>query len=99
MFNKTENKSKMTQAISDWKISGMKQKTFCRQRGIKHSSFYYWLSKSKKEDSPFLPLGNFPSYDKTSESTPIIEVIATNGNIIRFYQTVPMEALCKLVNL
>lgn len=92
MNTKVNQKEKMLLAIDAWKKSGLKQKEFCRQHGITHSVFYYWLAKSKvNKSNSFIPL-NAP-YSLKIKSNSYVEVIGINGNIVRFYESFTSELL------
>ena len=74
-------------------------KNILRDAWVKLWNLYYWLAKSKNEDPAFVPLGKFPIPTNSIEINLIVEIITSNGNTIRFFQTILMEAIKKLVNL
>jgi hypothetical protein len=67
---KRELREKMFALIEAWQTSGLSQKDYLLQVGIKQAKFQYWL-KQYREQSQSSPLGSFveiqPSY-----SNPII---------------------------
>lgn len=46
-MDKTE---RMLSLVAEWRSSGMTQKAFCREAGIKPGTFSYWVSRSRQGD-------------------------------------------------
>ena len=68
--------------LDQWKTSGLTQKAYCREYGIKYSTFGYWLKVSLQKCSnnisrDFIEL---PQHISTSKS---IELTFPNGVILR----------------
>ncbi len=67
--------------LEAWEASGQSKKSFCKDRGIALSVFYYWHNKYKEKSKPggFVPIsiGNTPS------QTGIVEVKYPNGVTLR----------------
>jgi len=70
------------------------QSAFCRQRGIRPSTFYYWVKKYKKEKEH----SDFVAVEVTSGSYSSVEVIYPNGVMIRFGGAVPSGYLKNLLS-
>ena len=93
------NRSKMLEAIEDWRTSGLKQKEYCRKHGITHSSFYYWLTKSKSQSNTndFISIGKI-AMSNSSEITPSFEIVNKYGTIVRIYKSISSKFLIDLMN-
>lgn len=46
------NSAQMFPLIRKWELSGLSQKEFCAERGIKSHLFYYWLKRYREQDQP-----------------------------------------------
>ena len=69
----------MEAEVQNWRQSGLTKKQFCQQRGIKESTFGYWITRSnEKRKRGFLPLSELPS----GQTSPI-EIIYPNGARIK----------------
>ena len=44
------NSAQMFPLIREWESSGLSQKEFCAERGIKAHLFYYWLKRYREKD-------------------------------------------------
>ena len=61
--------------VAEWRSSGMTQKAFCREAGIKLGTFSYWVSRSRQGDkSGFAEL--LPGKSALAKE---LEVIFPNG--------------------
>jgi hypothetical protein len=59
MQNKPEQRAQKMKMIADWKISGLKQKDYCRANKIAYHVFHYWYGvyrENKKDRGSFLPV-------------------------------------------
>ena len=94
-----ENKIKMLEAIEEWRTSGLKQKEYCRKHGITHSSFYYWLSKSKikSHSNDFISIGKI-GMSNSLDITPSFEIVNRKGTILRIYTSISSQLLLDLMN-
>lgn len=70
-MEKTERKLAL---VKQWRSSGMSQKEFCLEAGIKLGTFSYWVSRSKESEKGFVPL-----VPKKDNPTKEIELIYPNG--------------------
>ena len=43
----------MRQTVSDWQVSGLSKKAFCRERNIVYQTFHNWFSRINKTSSGF----------------------------------------------
>ncbi len=44
-------KEQMKQTISEWKVSGLSKKAFCRERKIVYQTFHNWINRINKVSS------------------------------------------------
>ena len=67
--------------------SELTHKTYCRQKGIPESRFYYWQKKYKEEHTP----GGFIPIRVTTHQQPVnasvIEIAYPNGVVMRLPAT------------
>lgn len=45
------NSQQWEQLISDYRSSGMTGKAWCKEKGIKESTLYYWIKRAKNKSS------------------------------------------------
>lgn len=87
----TTKRDKMFALIEEWKDSGKTQKQFSAEKGIKYSTFLYWMKKYRRSsgrNNGFLPLevvasGDHDNTDKSDQ--PKVEVEFSSGIILRIY--------------
>lgn len=74
-------KEEMRPHIKDWESSGQTKRTFCKERGITLSVFYYWFKKYNEETQPggFVPL----DFDVAPTSADVVEIKYPNGVTLR----------------
>lgn len=51
-----EKTERMLGLVAEWRGSGMTQKEFCLEAGIKLGTFSYWVSRSRESEKGFIPL-------------------------------------------
>ena len=70
----------MFKLIEDYRTSGKSQKEFCREFGIKPSTFSYWIGKKRLKEAN----GNgFIKIDASLASSQTLEVCYPNGVMLR----------------
>lgn len=70
----------MFKLIEDYRTSGKSQKEFCREFGIKPSTFGYWVRKKRLKEAN----GNgFIKIDTSSASLETLEICYPNGVMLR----------------
>jgi hypothetical protein len=88
-----DQRTRMKAEVERWHQSGLSQKEFSQQLGMKVATFSYWVSRSKEEKKKgFVPLvakvGSFPE----------IQVTYPNGVRITLPTSDP-ELLSRLIHL
>lgn len=65
----------MLSLIADWRQSGKSKKSYCAEKGINETKFYYWISRIKEIDNSAV---GFLTIDKAGKHSDI-EIIYPNG--------------------
>ena len=90
----------MFSMIADWQQSGLTQKGWCEQQGIKYHVFHYWykrwrsLHSSTATENVFVPL----AVHGFSTSAACVELLLTDGRRLLFHQPVGPDYLKALIN-
>jgi hypothetical protein len=82
MMTERRNSEKMYPIISKYEAGELNRQQCCEAYDLTEAVFWYWLSKYRKEkraENTFIPLGLDISGPKT------MELIQTNGQVLRFY--------------
>lgn len=83
--------------IENWKRSGESQHLFCKTQCIPISVFQYW-HKKYRDDKNATPAAFVPvSLHAMETSSPIVELIFSDGKRIKFYQSVEVSVLRSLL--
>jgi hypothetical protein len=95
------NQQQMFDGILQWQRSGLSQKAWCQENGIKYSSFHYWYRRFRNQQT-----GNKPGkgdgfvqllvQDRPS-GTPWCELVLVNGQRLFFHQPIPAEFIRNLL--
>ena len=89
-----DQKTRMKAEVERWRQSGLTQKEFSQQLGIKVATFAYWVSRSKEESKTgFVPLRS-GQRDPASE----IEITYPNGVRLKVASSDP-GILSRLIHL
>lgn len=90
-----DKKEYMLSQVEAWQHSGLTQRSYCDQVGIKLATFNYWVQKSKRQEdlSGFIEIKKSPDILENN-----YEVIYPNGVIVRL-ETNNLKELSALVNL
>lgn len=92
-MSKEEKRAEMLSMIADWLQSGKSKKEHYQEKGISEATFYYWLSRSKEENTSN---GSFIAIDKTVKKNDI-EIIYPNG--VRINAGSDLVLLAQLIRL
>lgn len=88
-----EKTERMLALVKQWRSSGMSQKEFCLEAGIKLGTFSYWVSRSKESEKGFVPL-----VPEKNTSTKEIELIYPNGVKLKIASG-DLKTLAQLIRL
>lgn len=94
--------------IIQWENSHQTISTFCKEQGIAHSLFYYWLKKHRnrqtskqliKGNNNFIGLKIMPSPSPTSEGgIPFAEIELPGGSRITLFKEVTVSFIQSLLS-
>jgi len=88
--------------IRKWKESNLKQSEYCRQEGIKHSTFGYWLKElldpalKKEKNNKFIPVKMIKDVEPTN-SNKLIKIKLLTGHMIYLPIEMDMSAITQLI--
>ncbi len=100
--------------ISKWRSSGMSRNAFAREQGINYNNFKQWVLRAskksgitttpvvkpkKKPSIPFVSLQVHGMPQSRPTGMPLMELRLSNGRVLSFYQTVPIDYLQAVLNL
>lgn len=73
----------MFSVIKEWQTSKLAKKSFCNQKGIAISVFYYWHKRYKEDENTggFVPINVNGAHQYSPSSS--IEIEYPNGVIVR----------------
>lgn len=89
MRNDPNVKQQMFLMIESWQQSGISQKAFCEQQGVKFHTFYYWYKRYRNEH--IVGEGGTPGFVKLqveTTSAAAIEIHFPGGTRMFFHQPV-----------
>lgn len=92
-MSKEAKRVHMLSMIADWQQSGKSKKAYCAEKGITETTFYYWFSRSKENDSS---IGSFITIGKSGRTSEV-EVIYPNG--VRIKADTDLGLLSRLIRL
>jgi hypothetical protein len=96
-------KEQMYAHIEKWKQSGLSQKLYCEQQGVKYHVFHYWYKlyrdqhHSAQESEPKSPATFIPLTLSTAPTVAFVELHLSGGHRLVFHQMVSAEYLKALI--
>jgi hypothetical protein len=90
--------------IEQWKQSGLSQKVYCEQQGVKYHVFHYWykLYRDQQQAAPApepKPAATFiPLMLSASSATPFAELRLATGHCLVFHQMISADYLKTLIS-
>jgi hypothetical protein len=106
MQNDDQIQQQMFLMIASWQQSGIHQKAFCEQQGIRYHVFHYWYKKYRDAQLPakensFIPL----QVKHPSSAAPITpaagahtEIVLPDGRRLLFHQPVSADYLKAIIS-
>lgn len=96
-----EVQKQMFAMVSDWQQSGLSQKLFCEQNGIRYHVFHYWYkrfrdSQAVNKEATFIPLQIKPL--QTVSANAGIELLLTDGRRLLFHQPVSTDFIKAIIS-
>ena len=73
-----------------WQSSGLSQRSYSSQNGLRIAQFNYWTLKFRKEQSQTVPEESsfVPLIVTSPEATPVFEIHHSSGHRISFFELV-----------
>ena len=94
----SEKREFWEEQIRFWQESGLSQKEYCKQHGIRQSQWYYWRRRCRgTETEPTLVPLKLPSLIGHTHGTPVVRVITPNGFKIELDADAPITFLPRLI--
>lgn len=91
-----DKKEYMLAQVEAWRESGLTQRAYCHQAGIKPATFSYWVRKSKNQQED---LGGFVEIERSMASLGNnYEITYPNGVSVQL-ETNNLKELSALINL
>ena len=97
-----ETEQQMFNMLTHWQQSGISQKLYCEQHGIRYHVFHYWYKRfrdsqagSKKEGS-FIPVQIKPALAAGRNAS--IELLLTDGRRLLFHQPVSADFIRTIIS-
>ena len=89
-----DQRERMKAEVERWRQSGLSQKEFCNELGMKVGTFAYWVSRSKESEKKkgFIPMV------PPAGSVEIIEVSYPNGVRIKV-PALDLKTISQLIHL
>src|SRR4051794_14952721 len=98
-------KEQMYAHIDEWKQSGLSQKVYCEQRGVKYHVFHYWYKlyrdqyqQAAPEPKLKSPATFIPLTLSASPATAFVELYLPGGHHLVFHQMISADYLKALIS-
>jgi len=97
-----ETEQQMFNMLTHWQQSGISQKLYCEQHGIRYHVFHYWYKRFRgsqadsKKEGTFIPVQIKPSV--AAEKNADIELLLANGTRVLFYQPVSADFIKAIIS-
>jgi len=98
----TETEQQMFNMLAHWQQSGISQKLYCEQHGIRYHVFHYWYKRFRdshaggKKEGTFIPVQI--KLPVTTVKNADIELLLTDGRRLLFYQPVNADFIKAIIN-
>ena len=91
----------MFNLIRGWQQSGLSQKMYCEQNGIRYHVFHYWFKRYRDKspgnmEATFIPIQIHSP--ETVCSNPGIELIFDDGRRVLFHQSVSADFIKAIIS-
>jgi len=95
-------REQMFSMITCWQQSGLSQKAYCQQNGIRYHVFHYWYKcfrdrQSPSRDEGFMPI-KIQSSNTINTASAHAELVLPDGKRLLFYQGVSSDFLKALIS-
>ena len=95
-------REQMFSMITCWQQSGLSQKAYCQQNGIRYHEFHYWYKcfrdrQSPSRDEGFMPI-KIQSSNTINTASAHAELVLPDGKRLLFHQGVSSDFLKALIS-
>ncbi|MBA2761009.1 MAG: IS66 family insertion sequence element accessory protein TnpB [Segetibacter sp.] len=95
-------REQMFSMITCWQQSGLSQKAYCQQNGIRYHVFHYWYKcfrdrQSPSRDEGFMPI-KIQSSNTINTASAHAELVLPDGKRLLFHQGVSSDFLKALIS-
>ena len=95
-------REQMFSMIGNWHQSGLTQKAYCEEHGIRYHVFHYWYKcyrdlQTPAKDDGFIPL-NIQPFTSENTSCAEVELLLADGRRVIFHQPVSSDFLKALIS-
>ncbi len=95
-------REQMFAMITGWRQSGLSQKAYCEQHGIRYHVFHYWYKcfrqlPSPAKDQGFIPL-KIQALNSINTASAVVELLLPDGRRLLFHQAVTSDYLKALID-
>ncbi len=95
-------REQMFSMITCWQQSGLSQKAYCQQNGIRYHVFHYWYKCFRDRQSPskgegFMPI-KIQSSNTINTASAHAELVLADGKRLLFHQGVSSDFLKALIS-
>jgi len=97
MSKQSNTREIMFSKIREWQVSGLSQKSFCKQSNVAYCNFHYWYKRFRDVDPAAGP-GFAPLQISAIETGIFASVIFSSGHTIQLHQAVHSDYLKELLS-
>ncbi len=89
--------------VKRWETSQLKQEAYCKEAGIKYSTFVYWRSmflaesQTKPAESTFTPVKVVTTKPMLSDTPRVIQIKLVSGHSVYLPDTMKIESITALI--
>jgi hypothetical protein len=95
----SSHREEMFGLIEQWQQSGISQKGWCEQNGIRYHIFHYWYKRYRNQPAvaPATTSSFIQLQVKENGSQPLMELLLAGNKRLLFYQPVSIDYLKALI--
>ncbi len=102
MHKNEATREQMFKTVSIWQQSGLSQKSFCEQNGIRYHVFHYWYKcfrdlHSPTKDEGFIPI-KIQRFNTVNTASAHAELVLPDGRRLVFHQPVSSDYFKDLIS-
>jgi hypothetical protein len=95
-----ELRERMLDLVANWSQSGLSQKAYCEQHGIRYHVFHYWFKRYRQQAEPEAGNGFIAVRVQKSCSSDVhagIELILADGKRLLFHHAVSADFIKAII--